>query len=31
MVFSIDTAATIELGDALRDMGFDDVRFVELG
>ena len=31
MVFSIDTAATTELGDALRDMGFDDVRFVELG
>ncbi|HET9286461.1 MAG TPA: phosphoglycerate dehydrogenase [Gaiella sp.] len=31
MVFSIDTAATTELVDALRDMGFDDVRFVELG
>jgi D-3-phosphoglycerate dehydrogenase len=31
MVFSIDTAATSELVDQLHDMGFDDVRFVELG
>ena len=31
MVFSIDTAATAELFDALHDVGFDDVRFVELG
>ncbi len=31
MVFSIDTAATTELVGALREMGFDDVRFVELG
>ena len=31
MVFSIDTAATEELVDALHDVGFDDVRFVELG
>ena len=29
MVFSIDTAATTELVGALREMGFDDVRFVE--
>ena len=31
MVFSIDTPATSELVDQLHDMGFDDVRFVELG
>jgi D-3-phosphoglycerate dehydrogenase len=31
MVFSIDTPATGELVDQLHDMGFDDVRFVELG
>jgi len=31
MVFSIDTPATAELVDALHDVGFDDVRFVELG
>ena len=31
MVFSIDTAATTELVDQLHAMGFDDVRFVELG
>jgi D-3-phosphoglycerate dehydrogenase len=31
MVFSIDTAATAELVDALHKVGFDDVRFVELG
>jgi D-3-phosphoglycerate dehydrogenase len=31
MVFSIDTAATEEVVDALHDVGFDDVRFVELG
>jgi D-3-phosphoglycerate dehydrogenase len=31
MVFSIDTPATEELVDALHDVGFDDVRFVELG
>jgi D-3-phosphoglycerate dehydrogenase len=30
MVFSIDTPATAELVDRLHDMGFDDVRFVEL-
>ncbi len=31
MVFSIDTPATTELVDQLHAMGFDDVRFVELG
>jgi D-3-phosphoglycerate dehydrogenase / 2-oxoglutarate reductase len=31
MVFSIDTPATVELVGALYEMGFDDVRFVELG
>jgi D-3-phosphoglycerate dehydrogenase / 2-oxoglutarate reductase len=31
MVFSIDTPATDELVSALHAMGFDDVRFVELG
>ena len=31
MVFSIDSAATTELVDQLHDVGFDDVRFVELG
>jgi D-3-phosphoglycerate dehydrogenase len=31
MVFSIDTPATVELVGALYDVGFDDVRFVELG
>ena len=31
MVFSIDTAATAELVDALHDVGFNDVRFVEVG
>ena len=31
MVFSIDTPATGELVNALHDVGFDDVRFVELG
>jgi D-3-phosphoglycerate dehydrogenase len=31
MVFSIDTAATTELVDALHEVGFNDVRFVELG
>jgi D-3-phosphoglycerate dehydrogenase len=31
MVFSIDTVATAELVARLRDQGFDDVRFVELG
>ena len=31
MVFSIDSPATDELVQALRDAGFDDVRFVELG
>ena len=31
MVFSIDSPATDELVEALHDMGFDDVRFVELG
>jgi D-3-phosphoglycerate dehydrogenase / 2-oxoglutarate reductase len=31
MVFSIDSPATGELVDALHDVGFDDVRFVELG
>ena len=31
MVFSIDTQATSELEESLRAMGFDDVRFVELG
>jgi hypothetical protein len=31
MVFSIDTAATDALVEALHDAGFDDVRFVELG
>jgi D-3-phosphoglycerate dehydrogenase / 2-oxoglutarate reductase len=31
MVFSIDTTATTDLVNGLRDMGFDDVRFVELG
>jgi D-3-phosphoglycerate dehydrogenase len=31
MVFSIDTPATEELVSALHAMGFDDVRFVELG
>ena len=31
MVFSIDTPATEELVGALQAMGFDDVRFVELG
>jgi D-3-phosphoglycerate dehydrogenase len=31
MVFSIDSPATAELVDALHDVGFDDVRFVELG
>jgi hypothetical protein len=31
MVFSIDTTATEELVGALHDVGFDDVRFVELG
>jgi D-3-phosphoglycerate dehydrogenase / 2-oxoglutarate reductase len=31
MVFSIDTPATAELVHALHDVGFDQVRFVELG
>ena len=31
MVFSIDSPATSELVDQLHDVGFDDVRFVELG
>ena len=31
MVFSIDTPATSELVEALHEVGFDDVRFVELG
>ena len=31
MVFSIDSPATTELVDQLHDVGFDDVRFVELG
>ncbi len=31
MVFSIDTPATEELVEALHDVGFGDVRFVELG
>ncbi len=31
MVFSIDTPATEQLVDALHEVGFDDVRFVELG
>ena len=31
MVFSIDTPATSELEEALHAMGFDDIRFVELG
>ena len=31
MVFSIDTPATAELVGALHEVGFDDVRFVELG
>ncbi len=31
MVFSIDTQATLELEESLHAMGFDDVRFVELG
>jgi D-3-phosphoglycerate dehydrogenase len=31
MVFSIDTPATEELVGSLNAMGFDDVRFVELG
>jgi D-3-phosphoglycerate dehydrogenase / 2-oxoglutarate reductase len=31
MVFSIDTPATEQLIDALHEVGFDDVRFVELG
>jgi D-3-phosphoglycerate dehydrogenase / 2-oxoglutarate reductase len=31
MVFSIDTPATTELVDALHEVGFNDVRFVELG
>ena len=31
MVFSIDTPATGELVNALHDVGFSDVRFVELG
>ncbi len=31
MVFSIDTPATEAVVDALHDVGFDDVRFVELG
>ena len=31
MVFSIDTPATHELVEALHDVGFDDVHFVELG
>ena len=31
MVFSIDTPATTELVGALHDVGFDNVRFVELG
>jgi D-3-phosphoglycerate dehydrogenase len=31
MVFSIDSPATTDLVDQLRAMGFDDVRFVELG
>ena len=31
MVFSIDSPATDELVEALHDVGFDDVRFVELG
>ena len=31
MVFSIDTQATNELEEALHAMGFDDIRFVELG
>ena len=31
MVFSIDTQATSELEEALHAVGFDDIRFVELG
>jgi D-3-phosphoglycerate dehydrogenase len=31
MVFSIDSPATAEVVDALHGLGFDDVRFVELG
>ena len=31
MVFSIDTTPTEELVQTLHDVGFDDVRFVELG
>jgi D-3-phosphoglycerate dehydrogenase len=31
MVFSIDSPATTALVDQLHDVGFDDVRFVELG
>ena len=31
MVFSIDTQATQELEESLHAMGFEDVRFVELG
>ena len=31
MVFSIDSSATDALVDALHEVGFDDVRFVELG
>jgi D-3-phosphoglycerate dehydrogenase len=31
MVFSIDTPVTGEIEDALHEMGFDDVHFVELG
>ena len=31
MVFSIDSPATSELVDQLHAVGFDDVRFVELG
>ena len=31
MVFSIDSPATSELVDQLHEVGFDDVRFVELG
>jgi D-3-phosphoglycerate dehydrogenase len=31
MVFSIDSPATDEIVAALREMGFDGVRFVELG
>jgi len=31
MVFSIDTQVTNELEESLHAMGFDDIRFVELG